>query len=393
MSTRPCEICAGEDLDFIHRQHFLYPGHAQPVHYDVVACRVCGFAFANDIPQQAVLNDFYQEAEHHLHQQVPPGLARIHDDFFSFVEQHVPLPASLLVLDIGSGMGHFLSRFKAAGLHKLLGIEPSRAAARLAKEVYGLEIRTETVDAFSPEQSFGLVTLCGVLEHIADLKSSVRRIADLVEEGGHLFIAVPDAVSFGASPPAEGFLEFALEHINFFSATSLDNLLSALGFEKRVVISQHNEFYDNHYLLALYRKTSAASESFRVDGGAAASLRSYVNLSRQRLQPVEELLAQLEESAEPLLIWGAGSLTSRLLCDTRLGNANIQGIIDRNQNLHGKRLLGVSISGPESIMDHPGATIFIASTTYAEEIRNTLTQQYAWTGRIISLASGVTPNR
>jgi SAM-dependent methyltransferase len=380
-------------LDFIHRQHFLFPGHARPVHYDIVACRVCGFAFASDIPQQSMLNSFYQEAEHHLHQEVPSGLSRIHDDFFSFVQHHVPLSESVRVLDIGSGMGHFLSRFKAAGLQKLLGIEPSLAAARLGKEVYGLEIRTETVDAFTPDRSFGLVTLCGVLEHIADLKTSMRRIADLIEEGGHLFIAVPDAVSFGASPPAEAFLEFALEHINFFSATSLDNLLCAIGFEKLAVISQHNDFYDNHYLLALYRKVSKAPDSPRTDGESAASLRNYVNLSRQTLCPVAELAAQLEESGEPVLIWGAGSLTSRLLCDTRLGNANIRGIIDRNKNLQGKQLLGVTISAPESVMDHEGATIFIASTTYAEEIRNTLTRQHGWAGRIVSLAPGVTENR
>lgn len=393
MSTRPCEICAGEDLDFIHRQHFLFSGQATPVHYDVVACRKCGFAFASDIPDQSALNHFYQDSEHHLHTDVPPGLARIHDDFFAFVRQHIELSATTRVLDIGSGMGHFLSRFKAAGLHELLGIEPSLAAARLGKEVHGLEIRTGTVDAFTPAQPFGLVTLCGVLEHIADLKASVRRIADLIEEGGHLFIAVPDAVAFGASPPAEAFLEFALEHINFFSATSLDNLLRTIGFEKLDVISQHNEFYDNHYLLALYRKTSRTSESFRDDGESADSLRSYVNLSRQTLRLVEELAAQLEESAEPLLIWGAGSLTSRLLCDTRLGNANIRGIIDRNKNLQGKPLLGVTISAPESVMDHEGATIFIASTTYAEEIRNTLIRQYGWAGRIVSLAPGVTEYR
>lgn len=383
---RPCELCAGEDLDLIHRQHFLFPGQVQPVHYDVVSCRACGFAFASDIPDQSVLNSFYQESEHHLHQEVPAGLSRIHDDFFAFVQRHVPLSESVRVLDIGSGMGHFLSRFKAAGLVDLLGIEPSPTAARLGMEVHGLEIRTETMDTLSATHPFDLVSLCGVLEHIADLKRSAGQLSELVEEGGHLFIAVPDGVSFGAVPPAEAFLEFALEHINFFSETSLDNLLRGAGFEKVDVISQHNDFYDNHYLLALYRKTGSRMETPSIDRVSASSLHRYVAFSQEKLACVEALARQLEDSGEPVVIWGAGSLTSRLLCDTRLAQVNLRAVIDRNKSLQGKSLLGVAISAPESVLQHAGATVFIASTTYADEIRRMLLDQYAWTGRIISLA-------
>jgi SAM-dependent methyltransferase len=386
MTIRPCEICGGIELERLHRQHFLFPGQPRPLHYDVVACQACGFAFACDIPDQSVLNSFYQESEHHLHQEVPAGLSRIHDDFFAFVQEHVPLPESMRVLDIGSGMGHFLSRFKAAGVDELLGIEPSLAAARLGREIYGIEIRTEALDTLTASRSFGLVSLCGVLEHIADLKRSAGRIADLVDEDGYLFIAVPDALSFGAAPPAESFLEFALEHINFFSETSLDNLLSGAGFEKVEVTSQHNAFYDNHYLLALYRKTSRRMEAPNIDRASASSLRRYVAFSKEKLAYVEVLARQLEESGEPVVIWGAGALTSRLLCDTRLAQVNLRAVIDRNKNLQGKSLLGVAISAPESVVQHAGATVFIASTTYAEEIKQTLLNEYGWTGRIISLA-------
>ncbi|MGE8398944.1 MAG: nucleoside-diphosphate sugar epimerase/dehydratase, partial [Burkholderiales bacterium] len=131
-----------------------------------------------------------------------------------------------------------------------------------------------------------------------------------------------------------------------------------------------------------------AAKRFTLDAVAAASLLSYVELSRQVLRPVEALAEQLEASAEPVLIWGAGALTSRLLCDTRLGKANICGIVDRNRNLQGKPLLGVTITGPDELAQHQGATVFIASTTYAAEIRDTLIQQHDWRGRILSLATG-----
>ena len=387
MTIRPCEVCSASDQERLHRQHFLFPGLAQPIHYDVVACRACGFAYASDIPDQAALDQFYQTVEHHLHTELPPGLARIHGDFFDFVNGHAALDLDAPILDIGSGMGHFLSHFKRAGFQHLLGMEPSPAAARLAQEIYGLQIKSATVDAFVTDQRFQLISLCGVLEHIADLRSSLAKISALLAQDGYLFLAVPDVEAFGKTPPAEPFLEFALEHINFFSAASLDNVLAANGFEKVTVISQHNAFYDNHYLLALYRKTDQAAARPTVDDVAADSLRSYIARSRQVLGPVEKLAEQLEASGEPVVIWGAGSLTSRLLCDTRLGKTHICAIVDRNRNLQGKPLLGVAISAPDSVLDHPHATVFIASTTYAEEIRNTLIEQYAWRGKIVSLAS------
>lgn len=385
---RACGICGSNDQELLHRQHFLFPGLGQPVHYDVVACNACGFAFASDIPGQATLDQFYQASGHHLHARLPPGLQRIHADFFQFIRQHASLASDTCILDIGSGMGHFLCHFQNAGFQQLVGIEPSPAAAELARQTYGLEVRTATIDTFTTNERFGLVSLCGVLEHIADLAPSMAKITPLLQDDGYLFIAVPDASTFGRKPPAEPFLEFALEHINFFNMISLDNLLSACGFKKVAITSQYNDFYDNCYILALYRKTSKPYAKPAINSQTSHSLHAYIHLSRQALKSFEEQVAQLEKSQEPLLIWGAGTLISRLLCDTRLGKTNIRAIIDRNTDIQGKRLLNISITAPEYITQYRECTVFIASVTYAKEIHQTLMQQYHWNGKIFCLPSG-----
>lgn len=384
ISMRICEICGGADLAPLHRQHFLFPGLAQPIHYDVVACRNCGFTFANNIPDQSSLNQFYQAAEHHLHTALPPGLKRIHGDFFQFIQNHAALSPEMDILDIGSGMGHFLQHFKAAGFSSLLGIEPSPAAAHLAREIYDLEIKTATIDNLALDKKFDLVTLCGVLEHIADLRQSIARIASFLHDEGYLFIAVPDAAAFGIAPPAEAFLEFALEHINFFSDISLDNLLQQAGFTRIAIASQHNDFYHNDYLLALYQKIKFKTTEVLFDSKSSHSISAYIDLSKQQLKPLAERIERLVATQAPVIIWGAGALTSRLLCDTRLGEANIHSIVDKNRNLHGKNLNGICIRAPESIRAHCDHTVFIASTTYAEEITQILKTQYAWTGDIIT---------
>lgn len=384
---RNCDICSSINFEQLHRQHFLFPHLAQPVHYDVVACKYCGFTFAINIPDQSSLNNFYQESEHHLHTALPSGLKKIHRDFFDFIIRHLALTKQTKILDIGSGMGHFLQHFKTAGFTCLLGMEPSSTAVQLARQFYGLEIQSATVDTFESHDVFDLITLCGVLEHIADLRESIRKISSLLRQDGYLFIAVPDVMSFGATPPAEAFLEFALEHINFFSMVSLSNLMTSEGFSQIAIDSHYNDFYGNHYLLGIYRNDIKPKTVVQTDEKATASIEAYINLSKQKLEQVIQQIENLVNSQEPVIIWGAGALTSRLLCDTNLGQANTRCIVDRNANLHGKILNGLSIKEPGIIKENQGLTIFIASTTYAAEIKNTLKKQYGWTGKIITVAS------
>jgi SAM-dependent methyltransferase len=387
MSNRYCEICGGVDLNPLHRQNFIFPGTGHPVYYDVVACKQCGFTFANNVHSQSALNQFYQSAGHHLHIDCPDGLKRIHTAFFDFIKNNTNINIASSILDIGSGMGHFLHQFQEVGFNKLLGLEPSFAAQDLAKKIYGLEINTAPLDIFSTQQKFDLICLCGVLEHLSDLRSSVNKINSLLKTDGYLFIAVPDTLTFNQQIPSEPFLEFALEHINFFSSISLENLLKANGFKRVIANSQHNDFYDNDYLLAIYRKAIPDSHRYQFDAESENCLVEYIKLSQERLRPVQAAIDNLIASQEKVIIWGAGSLTSRLLCDTTLSEANVLGIVDKNTGLHGKELNGLAISSPESIREHAGCTIFIASTTYAKEIRRLLNEQYGWTGQIISIIS------
>ncbi|HRK37715.1 MAG TPA: methyltransferase domain-containing protein [Burkholderiaceae bacterium] len=359
-----------------------------PIHYDVVSCSECGFTFASNIPNQASLNYAYQNAENHIHQKLAPGLAQIHQDFYHFVTSNIKLSLKTEVLDIGSGMGHFLYHFKKAGFQRLTGVEPSATATKLAQQVYGLNIQNHTIDTFRSNSSYDLITLCGVLEHIADLQNAARHLNELLSPEGHIFIAVPDASRFGNCLPKEPFLEFALEHINFFSRVSLGNLMRLAGFEEVISASHHNDFYDNYYILGLYRKAPLQADTpsaFIVDKKTAASVHTYAHKSTQQHAVVATIMARLADDEAPLLVWGAGSLTSRLMCDTRLAEAKIIAIIDRNQALQGKHIMGIPIVEEDFLTQHPGTTVLVASTTYALEIVKLLKEQYQWTGQIVTL--------
>jgi hypothetical protein len=361
------------------------PGQITSDYYEVVSCNECGFCYANNIPDQASLNEFYQKSGHHLHKIIPAGLSSIHSEFYSFIKNNCSLGPNAKVLDIGSSMGHFLSLFKKDGFENLTGIEPSYAAVDLAKNVYGIEVFPSTFDTFMSDSKYHLLTMCGVLEHVYDLKGCIKKIYSLTHDNGFLFVAVPDAQSFGYHPPREPFLEFAIEHINFFSAASLDNLLCNCGFEKINSNSIENDFYGNRYLIAVYKHSRMEYAGIIKDGSVKASIEKYVALSTEKQGKLCSIIEQLVESKEPLVVWGAGSLTTRLFCDTSIVNANIRYIVDRNKALQGKIMHGIKIVDPSQLMTDRDATVLIASTTYCKEIRDILVDDYKWQGRILTL--------
>jgi hypothetical protein len=384
---RTCEICSGTNLQPLHRQAFIVPGAEVIDHYDVVCCERCGFVYADNIPSQPEQDAYYEESGRHLHAaNLPDGLKAAHRDFFDFIIASLPkLDAGSAVLDVGSSMGHFLNLFKTSGFRDISGLEPSAAASELAKSTYDIDVVPAALEDFRPGRRFDLVTLCGVLEHLVSLHDTVARIEQLLAVNGYLFVAVPDAASFGAGEPREPFLEFAPEHINFFTRQSLDNLLRKHGLKEVASASQWNDFYANRYLLALYSRGEAQDGVPCRDETGPDSVNRYIAFSSARMASVNGKINALADSAAPLIVWGAGSLASRLCATTRLASCKVLGFVDANPQLHGKTLLERPIHPPEWLEQHREATVLIASYVYGAEINKTLTGQFGWKGPVVTI--------
>ena len=58
------------------------------------------------------------------------------------------------------------------------------------------------------------------MEHIRDLERTVARFHDLLADRGRVYLEVPDASRYDWRLDGP-FQEFSLEHINYFSRTSL----------------------------------------------------------------------------------------------------------------------------------------------------------------------------
>ncbi|MFC5682129.1 class I SAM-dependent methyltransferase [Flavobacterium sp. MAHUQ-51] len=98
------------------------------------------------------------------------------------------------ILDIGAGTGDFLMVAKNDGW-QTVGIEPSDRAKSIAKNKGISFVECTTV---LENQSFDVITMWHVLEHVPDLDFQIKELKRLLKPNGTLIVAVPNFKSFDA---------------------------------------------------------------------------------------------------------------------------------------------------------------------------------------------------
>jgi hypothetical protein len=76
----------------------------------------------------------------------------------------------------------------------------------------------------------------------------------------------------------------------------------------------------------------------------------------------------------PVAVWGAGTVTCRLMVTTNLAQAPIAGLVDGNPHLQGHHLAGHEIHSPGWLRGFEGP-ILVASRGYADDIVRTLREE------------------
>ena len=99
------------------------------------------------------------------------------------------------ILDIGAGTGDFLAFVKQNGW-QTIGSEPSQKAREIAINK-GVDFVNETSEL--DNQSFDIITMWHVLEHVSDLEKQIQELKRLLKPNGTLIVAVPNFKSFDAN--------------------------------------------------------------------------------------------------------------------------------------------------------------------------------------------------
>jgi SAM-dependent methyltransferase len=288
------------------------------------------------------------------------------------------------VYDVGAAAGFMLWHFRTRGW-SISGCDPSPAAVAQAKARYGVELDTGTCErTLRDGAGHDLVTMSHVLEHIYDPTSVLRAVRAALAEDGHLLIEVPCLTAPEVNPPGL----FMMEHLTYFEQISLENLLSATGFElveKTITLDS----FPFPVITVLARKADQGARRAPVNAFAdnLHFLQSYDQIETRQWRAVDDRLATAVAEGEEIYVWGAGLHTSTLVNRTGIERrAKIVAITDRDSQKHGRKLGRHMIVEPAAALES-GRKIVISSYVSEKAIAASLLNEGVARERIVQLYS------
>ena len=181
------------------------------------------------------------------------------------------------LLDVGCGTGDFLKTAKDNNWI-VSGIEPNAEARIIANQ------KTENV-VFDIEQlnnfefnSFDVITLWHVLEHLPDLEYQISILKKLLKPKGRLVVAVPNYKSFDANYYNQFWAAYDVpRHLWHFDQNSISKLFASIDME---IEQLKPMLFDAFYVSLLSEQYKSGRKN--IFKGFYNGLRSNLNASRTR---------------------------------------------------------------------------------------------------------------
>jgi SAM-dependent methyltransferase len=185
-----CNVCSSSQSEVLF--HAKDYEHGVPGTWKIVRCNSCGLLAQNPLPAASEIGSFY-----------PPSYSAYNSNtIISWMSQAVfvqdarrisrLVPQDSSILDVGCGNGAALLAMRDLGFTRLAGLEIDPTAAQRARES-ALDVRRgELLDADFPDESFDLIRMGHVIEHVLDPMATLRRAYRLLKPGGILMGETPN---------------------------------------------------------------------------------------------------------------------------------------------------------------------------------------------------------
>lgn len=206
-------------------------------------CESCGLVQQSQLPTDEDLRIYYahnywedNKSNHQPREKdvLRSGLTAV--DRLQFMQRaRVKGASALKLLDIGAGGGEFCFVAKQFGFDAM-GLEPHRGYAEFARDSYGIQVDTLTIDDVAP-QAYDVVTMFHVLEHLAHPRLVMQKAWQALRDNGVLIIEVPNIHQADASPHNI----FFKAHLFYYSRHSLTAAASPY-FDVLHIEDDHNLF-------------------------------------------------------------------------------------------------------------------------------------------------------
>ena len=258
-----CPLCGEQQLE-----HALTctDHYASGEKFEVVRCVHCGFLMTQNAPMEAEIGKYYETPEYISHSDTQKGLMnRVYHWVRKFMlSRKVALVkrASKLsigtLLDYGTGTGYFANAMEQKKW-TVKAIEKSPQARAFAKERFGLSVDDETKLSNYQQNTFDVVTLWHVIEHLEHLNETWETLHRILKDKGVLIVAVPNPDSYDAKKYGEWWAAYDVpRHLWHFSPS----VMQQFGAKHAFVLEERYPMpFDAFYVSMLtekYKKNSLA---------------------------------------------------------------------------------------------------------------------------------------
>ena len=235
-----CDLCGRRRFFVIHKKRGILPkkylitDSSYGFHHQIVKCLSCGLVFAYPTDREVEILSRYSSFRDEAYEQERLQRNISQRKILDYVNKLCPKRGKLL--EVGCATGGFLSQAKATGW-RVLGVEPSTWASRIARKTHHLPVICGTLDKLKPGVKFDVVVCVDVLEHVVSPKKLLFQMKRVLKTGGLLCIVTPDYESLVAKILKEKWWHIRTDHIFYFSQKTLDLLTAKVGFSKKYTTS------------------------------------------------------------------------------------------------------------------------------------------------------------
>ncbi|MBD3272636.1 MAG: methyltransferase domain-containing protein [Elusimicrobia bacterium] len=189
-------------------------------------CMECRAVFVHPMPSLQQLNDYYSHVwliDNNVVSTTSESefLYRLQaDERIAYLKRHITLKPDLKVLDIGSGYGCLYDAFKQNVSERIEfhATDPSKLNQERLKSKH---IKTFSSLNDIHHETYDIITLCFVLEHISTPISFLKKVRSYLKKDGYMFIDVPERDDI--------FKKNYEPHVFFYSQKSLKNLFDKVN--------------------------------------------------------------------------------------------------------------------------------------------------------------------
>ncbi len=201
--------------------------------FELKECSHCHLRTTYPHPKEAQIGRYYASKDYISHSDTRSGminkLYHAARDYmmkkkYSWVSEASGKKTGIL-LDVGAGTGHFAHYMQNHGW-TVVALEPDETARKIAVEKLGIDIQPlEALGRLLP-QTYDVITLWHVLEHVHDVSGYMDHFRSILKPGGVLIIAVPnhtsrDSIHYGTKWAAYD----VPRHLWHFSPASMEKLI------------------------------------------------------------------------------------------------------------------------------------------------------------------------